>query len=81
MSASSRSTRRPRFFKMPDRAFKLVTAAGIAESDDIIAVPGQRVGLHRLAGPGAGLVDAIVNVEIGHGVSLSETIQTYVHDR
>ena len=49
--------------------FKLVTAAGIAESDDIIAVQGQRVGLHRLAGPGAGLVDAIVNVESGNGVS------------
>ena len=52
---------------MPERAFKLVTAARIAESDDIIAVQGQRVGLHRLAGPGAGLVDAIVNVEIDRG--------------
>ena len=50
-------------------SFKPVTAARIAESDDIIAVQGQRVGLHGLAGPGAGLVDAIVNVEIGHGVS------------
>ena len=57
-------------FKMPDRTFKLVPATRIAESDDIIAVQGQRVGLHRLAGPGAGLVDAIVNAEVGHCASL-----------
>ena len=42
---------------------------GLQNPDDIIAVQGQRVRLHRLAGPGAGLVDAIINVESGHGVS------------
>ena len=53
---------------MPDRAFKLVTAARIAESNDIIAVQGQGVVQHRLTGLGAGFVYVIVNVENGHAV-------------
>ena len=42
------------------------TVAGIAESDDTTTVLGERIGLHRFPGPGAGLIDAIGNVDRAH---------------
>ena len=65
-NASSGSLRCLRLLEIADCAFELVAATGIAEPDDMAVVLGERTGLHRLAGPGAGFVDAISNVESAH---------------
>ena len=51
--------RRLRLLEVTDCVVELVPATGIAEPDDPAVILRQRVGLHRLARPGAGLVDAI----------------------
>ena len=56
--------------EVADRRFKLVAAPCVAEPDDVAAVLGQRIGLYWLAGPGAGLVDAVGDVEVVHSVFL-----------
>ncbi len=53
-----------RLLKVVDRRVKLVAAPCVAEPNNIAVVLGQRVGLYRLAGPRAGLVDAISDVKI-----------------
>ena len=62
--------RRLRFLEMTDGAFELVAATRIAEPDYMTAVFGEGIGLNRLAGSGAGLVDAIGNVESAHAIVL-----------
>lgn len=56
--------------EVADRGFKLVAASCVAEPDDVAAVLGQRIGLYWLAGPGAGLVDTVGDVEVVHSVFL-----------
>src|SRR5512145_2495904 len=46
-----------------ERLLELVAAARIAEAHDLPLVEGQRVRLHRLAGPRAGFVDAVLEAE------------------
>jgi len=53
---------------MADRRVKLVAAPWITEPDDVTIILGQRVCLDRFTGPGAGLVDAVGDVEIGYPV-------------
>jgi hypothetical protein len=55
---------------MADRAFKLVTTSGIAESHNIAVIFRERIGLHWLAGPGTGLIDAIGDIKNAHGAFL-----------
>ena len=58
-----------RLVEVADRGLELVPAVGTAEPDDLAVILGQRVCLHRLARPRAGLVDAIGDVESGQCVS------------
>ena len=51
---------------MADCAFELVAAAGIAEPHNMVVIFRERIGLHRLAGPRAGLIDAIGDIENVH---------------
>ena len=53
---------------MVDCSVKLVAAPRITEPDDVAIVLGQRVCLYRFIGPGAGLVDTVGDVEIGHPI-------------
>ncbi len=61
--ASPGSLRRLCFLEVADCAFELVAATGIAEPNNMAVMFGERIGLHRLAGPRAGSIDAIGNVE------------------
>lgn len=56
--------RRLCFLEMADRRFKLIAASGVAESNDVAVVLGQRIGLYWLTRPRAGLVDAVGDVEV-----------------
>ena len=48
---------------MADGAVESVAVTGIAEPDDTAIVLGEGIGMHGLAGPGAGLIGAFGNVE------------------
>ena len=61
---------RLRFFEVAGRRVELVTAPRVAEPDDVAIVLGQRIRLYWLAGPGAGLVDAVGDVEVIHSIFL-----------
>ena len=60
-----------RFLEMADRAFKLVTTSGIAESHNIAVIFRERIGLHWLTGPRAGLIDTIGDIERAHRAFLN----------
>lgn len=55
-----------RLLEVVDRGIELVAATCVTEIDDVAVGFGQRVRLYRLAGPRAGLVDAIGSVECAH---------------
>ena len=55
-----------RALEMADCAFKLVAASGIAEPYNMTVIFRERISLHWLAGPGAGLIDAISDIKNPH---------------
>lgn len=51
--------------EVADGGGELVAAARVAEADDLAAVGGERIRPHRAAGPQAGVVDALADVQFG----------------
>ena len=64
--ASPGSLRCARRLKGVDLRFELVGVHGIQRYDEVKTVLDERSGLYRLAGPGAGHVDAAIDVERGY---------------
>lgn len=59
-------------------AFELLLAAGITETHDLTFVKGQRIRAHRLARPWAGIVDAVFQPKIAHGLSSLKLVPSTV---
>ena len=55
---------------MTNRRVELVATPRVAEPHDVTIVRSQRIGLYRLPGPRAGLVDAVGNVKVVFSVRL-----------
>ena len=53
-----------RRLEVANRRVEFVTAPRVAESHDVAIVLGQRIGLYRLPGPRADLVDAVGEVKV-----------------
>jgi hypothetical protein len=47
---------------------ELVAATGVAEADHMAIPKRQAIGLHRLARPGAGVIDRIGQLKVGFGL-------------
>ena len=59
-----------RRLKVTNRCVEFVAAPRVAEPHDVSIVRSQRIGLYRLPGPRAGLVDTVGDVEVVPSIRL-----------